>query len=1070
MRLTTVLFLATLLQVSAASFGQRITINEHKASFEKVLKAIRNQSGYDVLMDRNIYKNTAPISINIKEATIDEAMKSVLAGLPLSYSIDGKIVVIEKKDPSFLDKVIDRFANIDVHGRIVDEKGLPIPGATITVKGTGRNAFSSSSGYFTLTGIDQKSVLVISYVGYQSRELSAAPDLGNITLTIADSKLDEVMVIGYGTTTRRLSTGSTGKVSGDELTRQPVSNPIVAMEGRVSGLFITQTAGYAGANASVTIRGRNSINPLPGSSSPLYIVDGIPFGSTPVERSIGGFEVSLDFSPLNTINPADIESIDVLKDADATAIYGSRGANGVILITTKKGRAGLTNITVDFSQGFGEAGNLIEMLGTKEYLDIRRQAFANDKITPTAANAPDLMTWDQNAYTKFPELLIGNTSHQTNAGVSISGGNEYTQFTLGGTYRRESTVYYSKSDDKAAQFRLSVQHKSMNSRFATSASVSYHADNNTIPSYNLNLTNYGLPPNYPLYNADGSLYFGPGYTNPLAAFNKSTNLKSANLNATASMRYTILPGLDIKANGGYNLIDVKGMIVSPASANNPANNFSPQVTLNNNYIRTYIAEPQLTYQMSAGKNKLNLIAGGTWQQTETVQPYWILGTFTNIQLVNSLGATTILAKSSDYADFRYSSVFGRAEYSWDDKYLVSANIRRDGSSKFGTNNQFGNFGSAALGWIFSKENFVAENLPWLSFGKLRASYGTVGNDKITDYNYQSNYRAGPTYGPLITLNPSRIANPHLKWEQTKKLDIALDLGFLKDRILFTATYYRNRTSDLLGDVPLSGQTGFSSYTANFDATVQNQGAEFELNTVNMGKGTFRWTSSFNLTIPENKLVSFPGLSASTYNNQYVIGESLNLRTVFQSAGIVDGIATVVDVNGDGVIYSGINANGKGDYIVYGNNDPKYYGGLNNTFTYRGFQLDVFLQGVNRTATRGDLNFGTYPGTGYNLPKSMVNTGLKYSSNTSTAAGSKYFYFTNSDSAVESAAFVRLRNVSLAYTFPVAFSKKIGMSSFQLYARGQNLLTFTSYKGLDPETLSTQVPPLKMFTLGLRTTF
>ncbi|EDM34010.1 outer membrane receptor; ragA protein [Pedobacter sp. BAL39] len=854
------------------------------------------------------------------------------------------------------------------------------------------------------------------------------------------------------------------------MVKQPVSNPIIAMQGRVPGLFINQSAGYAGANVSVVIRGQNSINPLPGSSSPLYIVDGVPFGSDPVERSIGGFSPSFNFSPLNTINPADIESIDVLKDADATAIYGSRGANGVILITTKKGSSNGTDFTVDFSQGFGAASNLVEMLGTKEYLDIRRQAFANDNITPTAANAPDLTVWDQNAYTNFPKLLIGNTAHQTNAGVSVSGGNMYTQFTLGGTYRRESTVYHSATDDKATQLRLSVQHKSVDSKFSTAASISYNTDNNRIPSYNLNLTNYGLPPNYPLYTGDGNLYWGPGYDNPLAAFNSSISLKSSNLNATAVMRYSILPGLDIKANGGYNLIDVKGMIISPSRASNPAYNSPSLVTMNNNYIRTYLAEPQLTYQLSAGKSNLKLIAGGTWQRTETVQPYWLLGTYTNEKLVSSLGATNVLAKASDYADFRYTSVFSRAEYNWNEKYLISANIRRDGSSKFGANYRFGTFGSAAMGWIFSKEDFVSENLPWLSFGKLRASYGTIGNDKIRDYSYQSNYQAGATYGPLVTLGPDRIANPYLKWEQTKKFDLALDLGFLRDKILFTAIYYRNRTTDLLGEVPLPGQTGKDFYTANLDAIVQNQGLELELNTVNMDNGKFKWISSFNLTIPENKLVSYPGLMISTYNNRYVVGESLNLRTVFQSGGIVDGIATVVDVNGDGVITNGVNANGKGDFIVYGSNDPKYYGGLNNTFTYKGFQLDVFLQGTNRTATRGDLNFGAYPGTGYNLPKSMVNTGLLYSSTTSSDAGSKYYYFANSDASVESAAYVRLRNVSLAYNVPVTFSKKIGISSLQIYARGQNLLTFTGYKGIDPETLTNQVPPLKMFTAGFRTTF
>lgn len=1071
MRLTTVLFIATLLQVSAASFGQRITINEQNASFEKILKAIRSQSGYDVLMDRDIYKNTAPININIKEATIDEAMKSILSGLPLSYSIDGKIVVIEKKNLSFLDKIIDRFANIDVRGRILDEKGLPIPGATITVKGTGRNVFSSASGYFTLNGVDEKSVLIISYVGYESRELKAVSDLGSIILKLADSKLDEVMVIGYGTTTRRLSTGSTGKVSGEVIAKQPVFNPILGMEGRVPGLFIKQSAGYSGANVSVVIRGQNGLEF--NEASPLYIIDGVPFESKPISETVGGkaFGGIGSFSPLNNINPADILSVDVLKDADATSIYGSRGGNGVILITTRKGKAGDTQFSLNLSHGFGKVTNKIELLSTQEYLDLRRQAFANDKITPTTANAPDLMTWDQSAYTNFPDLLIGETAQQTTAGLTISGGNEYNQFTFGGNLRRESTVLNSDGDNKAAQFRLSSQHKSKNNRFSADVSVFYNLDNNTLPNYGMNFTNYGMAPNYPLYNADGTLFWGAGFTNPLAAFKTLKSLKTSNMNANATLRYTILPGLDFKATGGYSMINVEGRQIDPAEAQNPAFAPFPLVYMNNNYIRTYIAEPQLNYKIASGKSKVNILLGGTWQQTESVQPYWMLANFNDIRLINSLGALTILAKASGYTDYRYASAFSRVEYSWDGKYLLSGNIRRDGSSRFGTNNRFGNFGSMAGAWIFSQEGFVKETLPWLSFGKLRASYGTVGNDKIPEYTYQANYGSGGNYGTGTTLVPRRIANPYLQWEKTRKLDISAEFGFLKDKILFSATYYRTRVSNLLGSVSLPDQTGFGSYTANMDALVQNQGVEFELNTINMANDAFRWTSSFNLTVPQNKLISFPNLASSgNYANRFIEGESLNVRAAYRWKGFINGVATVEDVNGDGNITSGYYANGQGDRVAYGSSDPKFYGGFNNTFTYKGFQLDVFFQGTKQSDTRGDLNFGTYPGRAYNIPRSMLDIGFIPSTVTGTQAANAYSFFTGSDFAVEDASYIRLKNVSLSYNIPSAFSKKLGMTSLQVYTQGQNLLTITNYKGLDPETLGTQVPPLKMFTAGIRANF
>lgn len=1069
MRLTTVILIATLMQVNAAGFAQKINLSRSKASLKSVLAELQKKSSFIFLYSDDVLKQAKPVDIEAKQEDFNIVLQKVFAQQTLTYTVTNNVITIKAYKPGFLDRMKELLmVNLDVRGRVLDSLGAPLQGASVRVRSTGKMVNTDSRGEFNLPGLVENEQLEISYIGYIQQTVKVGTELMVIRLLPSTAKLDEVMVIGYGTTTRRLSTGSTGKVSGDEITRQPVSNPILAMEGRVPGLFITQSAGYAGANVSVVIRGQNSFTF--NSASPLYVVDGVPFFSNPIEQSVGGFSAGIGFSPLNTINPADIESIDVLKDADATAIYGSRGANGVILITTKKGRPGNTQFTVDFSSGAGKVSNTIPMLSTAEYLQVRREAFANDNVIPTPQNAPDLTLWDQQANTNFPDLLIGNTSRQTNASFSLSGGDAYTQFLFGGNYRKETIVYRSNTSDKAVQFRLSAQHRSKNNKFGSDVSVSYNLDNNTIPGYNLNVTNYSLPSNYPLYNPDGTLYFGPGYDNPLAAFNATKNLKSANLNTNASLRYTIIPGLDAKVNGGFNQINVEGTNITPASASNPAYNYTPTIMFNNNYVRTYIAEPQLNYKLNTGKGRLNALLGGTWQKTETVQPYWMLAFYSNQQLVKSLGALNVIAKSSDYIDYRYTSGFGRVEYTWDNKYLFSANIRRDGSSRFGSNNRFGTFGSAALAWIFSKERFVADLIPSLSHGKLRASYGTIGNDKIQDYSYQSNYGNGGSYGTYTTLVPQRIANPYLQWEITKKLDIAAEFGFWNDRMLFTAAYYRNRSSNLLGDIPLPGQTGFPQYSSNIDAVVQNRGAEFELTTVNVQHKTLRWSTSFNLTIPENKLLSFKDLENSSYANTYVVGKSLNLRSAFQSTGIVDGIATVADLNSDGVITFGLNDNGNGDFLISGNNDPKLYGGLSNTLTYKGFQLDVFFQGVKRTAVRGDLNFSSYPGLGYNLPKTMLDVGLKYSANYGTPATDAQIYYTASDAAIEDASFIRLKNVSLAYQVPASFSKKFGMTTLQLYARGQNLLTITNYKGLDPETLSTQVPTLKMFIAGIRTTF
>jgi len=1067
MRLTTVLLILSLTQVTSATLAQKISLSKSNASLKAVLKDLRIQSGYVFLYNEAQIKHAKPVSISVKNSDFNEVLEEIFADQPLTFSINEKTITLKERQISFLDRLMNAFAVIDVNGRIVDQNGNAVPGATILVKGAGISTISDVSGFFSLKKVDDKAILILSSVGYLTREINVRKDLGNVTLEISNAKLDEVVVIAYGTTTRRLNTGSVSSVLGTEITQQPVTNPILGLSGRVPGLFITQSAGYAGATYNASIRGQTSLGFQ--SSTPLYVIDGIPFGDRPVEQTAGGSGV-VGFSPLNNISPDEIESINVLKDADATAIYGSRGANGVILITTRKGKAGKTQLSVDVNSGFGEVTNKVDMISSADYLRIRREAFANEGITPTVISAPDLLLWDQSADTNIPNLLMGQTAHQTKAAFNISGGDVYTQFIFGGNFRRETTVMKTSTRDQAVQFHTSMQHKSKDERFNFSLSASYNTDNNTVPNYNIIYANYSLPPNYPLYNADGSLYFGPGYNNPLAQFNSISSLKSTNLVSSVNMGYKILDGLVLKADLGYNYNNVFSTTVTPANASNPLLNFPPTSALGNNFIKTYIAEPQLNYTHSWGKGKLTALVGGSWQQTESTQPYYVLGSFSNLQLATSLSALNVIYSSSGYKNYKYDSGFGRLQYDHAGKYLFSGNIRRDGSSRFGAERPFGTFGSGAAAWIFSKEDFAASAMPWLSFGKLRASYGTIGSDKsIDDYATLSTYNPGIGYGPQLGISPTRINNPYLQWEVTKKLDLAVELGFLHDRIFLSANYYRNRSNNLLGSMPLPIQAGFDSYDANLPATVQNKGFEFELSTLNIKTKDFSWRSSFNISTPRNKLIAFADLENSVYANTYVVGQPLNLITALHSTGIVDGIATAEDVNGDGMVTSGLASNGSGDFIVAGTTDPKFFGGLNNTITYKGFQLDLLFQFVNRKARRGDINLLAYPGTGYNIPKSFLDVPLRYSPRFGTLATNAFYYYTASDAVIETASFIRLKNVAMSYTFPAAIARQLKIASLQVYCQGQNLLTFTKYKGLDPETLTTNLPTLRMLVTGIKFT-
>ncbi|TSJ36423.1 SusC/RagA family TonB-linked outer membrane protein [Mucilaginibacter corticis] len=1077
MKITTFLIIIASLQVSAAAFSQQITLSEKNAPIAVVLNKIQEQSGYQFFYNSKALSEAGKVTVRVNNVSVQEALDLLFKDQPFTYAVEHNTIVVKAREPSIVQQIAGLLKlNTEISGMVTDSLRQPLIGATVNLAGPQNYHTSTDSrGVFRFPSLPPGDYqIVITYVGYQPLDRSIKVSDTKLKLLfimrMSTGKLDEILVTGYNSTTRRLSTGAISKVSGAQIEQQPVSDPILGLEGRVPGLFITQTAGNPGATLNVVIRGQNSLSAL-SQSPPLYIIDGIPFASGPVENAIGGHGIQ-GFNPLNTINPSDIESIDVLKDADATAIYGSRGANGVIVITTKKGKMGDTKVNLELSDGFGEATHLVPMATTAQYLALRRQAFANDNVTPTAVNAPDLFTYSQNAYTDYGHLLIGNTSHQRNAAVSVSGGDAFTQFLFGANLRHESTIFDAANANNAEQFHLNLQHKSHDSKFSAGINVSYNLDHNSLPAFSLTANNYSLPPNYPLYNSDGSLYFGTGYTNPLAGFNANFDVKSNNLIANANIRYTIIPGLDLSVNAGYNLDNVYSSDITPSNANNPAFNYSPSAIFGNNYIKTYIVEPKLNYTYVSGKSRITALIGGTWQETQTVQPYWIYTFYTNPQLVTSLSSAKILFGSSGYSDYRYDSGYGRLEYAWNDEFLASANIRRDGSSRFGADKQFGTFGSGAAAWIFTKENLVKEHLPWLSFGKFKASYGTGGEDgSAVDYAYESTYYAGGLYGSSPTINPT-LGNNLLQWELTKKLDIAMDLGFFQDRILFSIAAYRNRTSHLLGSTPLPSQTGFVSLNANLPdgAVVQNKGLEMELTTNNIKKKDFSWTTAVNFTLPQNKLLSFPDLLSSTYVNNYVVGKSLNSIYVYHFTGFKNGLATVQQANPANGPVQGIAANGKGDWIIAGNTDPRFYGGFNNMISFKGFQLDILFQAVSRKAPRSDTYFSAVPGMGYNVPKAILNLPFKATTSYGNAASNAYFNYIGSDAAVEDASFVRLKNVSLAYNFPASITGPLKLSGLQVYVHAQNLLTFTKFQGLDPETLSNGLPTVRMILAGLKTTF
>ncbi|MFH6972931.1 SusC/RagA family TonB-linked outer membrane protein [Flavobacterium petrolei] len=965
-----------------------------------------------------------------------------------------------------------------ISGTITDGTS-PLPGVTISIKGKRNNTVSSNfNGQYTLTAT-ATDTLMVSFIGFKS---TIVPINGrktvNIQLQEDITSLQEVHVnAGYYTVKESERTGSISKITAKDIETQPVNNPLAAMQGRMSGVNIIQSTGIPGGGFNIQIRGINSIRS--DGNEPLYVVNGLPYSSQSLgDSTIASTAILGVTNPLNNLNPADIESIVVLKDADATAIYGSRGANGVVLITTKKGKAGETKFNINASTTVGKITRTIDLMHTPQYLAMRAEAFSNDGITQYPDDAYDSNgTWDQNRYTDWKKELIGGTAFINNVQTSISGGNPNTQYLLSGTYRKETTVFPGESYYRKGAAHSSITHKSDNKRFYLNFSADYSSDKNTLPGRDLTANAYALAPNAPaLYDAAGNLNWEHGtFNNPLA-YLQATYLNSMqNLIANTLLTYKVLPDLELKTSLGYNNTSVSQSYTRPTSMFNPFDNSTHEASLylNTGNGKSWIFEPQLSYEKRWGKTAMNFLIGTTFQNQKTTQLAQSGSGFTTDALINNLDAAArVSVLNHRVVEYNYTAGFARLNLNFKEKYFINLTGRRDGSSRFGPQNRFANFAAIGVAWLVSNESFLKNN-GVLSFAKFRGSYGITGNDQIGDYQYLDTYEVSRyLYDGVIGLTPARLFNPNFGWETNKKIEVAIELGFLNDNIFLTVAYFKNRSASQLVGVPLPGTTGFASIQSNLDATVQNTGFELELRTVNFRKKDFSWTTTLNLTVPKNKLMAFPNLESSTYANSLVVGESLFIKKVFNYTGIDpdSGAYTFQDYNGDGQITF------DSDRQKITDTAPQYYGGFGNQLSYKNWGFDFLFQYV-RQQGKNYLYSSSLAGTVTNQPVEIGNhfpingTGAiaqQYTTGDNSAVVDAFYNFIESDAAFSDASFIRLKSVNLSYTIPSEWSKTF---TGRVYLQTQNLFTFTHYRGADPENQSTTtVPPLRQFTLGFQLGF
>lgn len=1049
------------------SQNPKITIEQDRTvTIFEVFEIIGKQTECTFIYQSNIFKGLPKIELKKGVIKVNELLKQCLP--PTNYTItttkDNYITITHR--------ISNAFPQGNIKGVVTDSLGMGMAGVNIVIKNTTKGTQSNLDGEYTIIA-HPSDTLVFTYMGYKNQEIAVGNrTLINVVMQADATSLDQVVInAGYYKVSDREKTGSISRLTAQDIENQPVNNPLEALQGRVSGVNITQTSGLAGSGFNVRIRGQNSIM---AGNEPLYIIDGVPYDSQSLGTYISSGPIipAGNISPLNAINPASIESIEILKDADATAIYGSRGANGVVLITTKKGKAGRTKYTFGSSTGIAHITKKRELMNTEQYLEMRREAFANDGITEYPDYAYDVNgTWELNRDTDWQKVLIGHTANTHKVQASVSGGTEQTRFLLSGMYQNETSVYPGSFNYDRITVNSNLQHKDKQDKFKLDFNAAYTLEDNHLPGNDLTFNAMWLAPNAPaLYDETGALNWEDGtWNNPLAQLENEYKNTSHTLFSSLLLSYKLTKSIDVKLNSGYGTSRLNDFMTAPHTAYNPAwgmTSANSMVTTNEGNKKYWILEPQFNWTKPWTQGVMNILIGATFQKQQFNQ-FGLYGLgFPSNRFINNLSAaTTIIVNNEVSTQYNTQSLFARINYAHHDKVFLNITGRRDGSSRFGSNNKYGNFGAVGAAYVFSEDL----ELDWLNFGKLRGSYGITGNDQIGDYQYLQTYTiTSQPYDGSIGLEPARLHNPTFKWEENRKSELALELGFFKNNLAFSVAYYNNRSSNQLINYSLPATTGFNSILTNLDAEVENQGWEFDLK-ANLVKTTnFKWNSSLNLSLSRNKLLKFAGLETSPYANKYVIGQPLSIAKLYHLQGVnpQTGLFEFEDYNNDGQI------TGTEDREYIADLTPKYYGGFSNVLSYKNWDLDVFFQFVKK------MGYNQYQttdaaGTMSNQPVTVLdrwqhpgdNASMqRYTTGANPEAYSAHMQFVRSNGVISDASFIRLKSLSLSYTLPL--SKKDD-SSCRFFLTGENLLTFTKFKGGDPEQLDGYLPPLTRVSFGFQ---
>lgn len=934
----------------------------------------------------------------------------------------------------------------EVRGIITDKTGEPLIGVSVTVKGTGKGTVTDMNGKWALS-VSEGSVLNFSYIGYSAETVKVGKSNSyNISLSEDNQLLDEVVVIGYGSMKRKDITTAVSVVSTADIDERPIIDAAQALQGKAAGIQVVQPSGAPGEGMSIRVRGATSVQ---ASNEPLYIVDGMPNDN------------------ISSLSPADIESMQVLKDASSAAIYGARAANGVVLITTKRGKVGNPQVKFSAYVGLSQLGKKIDALNTEEYKDLMKELKKYSNVAPTI---PD----SEKRYVDWTDMFF-KTGLNQNYQLSVSNGTDKLQYFVSGGYTNEQGII-EKANFRRYNFRANIDNQhtkwlkmALNFAYTNTKGQEVNQSRSSMRAGSI-LSVINTPPFMQQWdNENPGQYdenaYGSRILNPLAA-NSADNITSADyLKGSLGFTFDILKGLKFKSTFGIDLSNNHwDYFLDPKSTSDGR---GTKGRVEESYSRNieWLFENILTYDFSLKKHNFSLMGGAT-QQHAQYNGAWLAGfdladSYPNIHSISAANQIDKDACGSSASAWSLASFLGRVAYNYDSKYLLTMNFRADGSSRFAPGHRWGYFPSASAGWRVSSEKFMEPFKNVIDDMKLRIGWGMNGNQSgIGNYSYLASMSASkvaPTTEnlyPGLAISPYSAANTELTWEKTMQWNAGLDLTMLDSRVTFSVDAYYKKTKDLLLTVSLPDNVNLPGGITRNDGEMVNKGMEFSVSSQNL-KGTFQWNTDFNISFNRNKLTKLGLNKIYYYAEMYETRESAVILKEGIPLGTFYGyVSEGVDPETGNIIYSDLNKNGSldpGDRTEIGCAQPDFIYGMTNTFSYAGLNLSIFLQGsqgndifnASRIDTEGMFDFR-------NQSKAVLDRWKRPGMITDIPRVGNIENSHNSTRFVEDGSYLRLKTVTLSYDFNKKWLKKMHLSKLQAYVTGQNLLTLTKYSGYDPE--------------------